>query len=188
MINHKRRRMSVPIVSALSMLVATSVVLGGESRSFQDASEKRTFKTREFKDMPLVIREVRNLQSDTWYEDLEIEIKNTSTKPIYFLFAYLQFPDDPAPGDGVSGITLEFGKRANIHASRIAGFEDPHADPGQTIILTIREQYRRGLQFKQKKTPENMKKFELHFGVISFGDGTGFEVERFRDYRIKNPN
>ena len=25
-------------------------------------------------------------------------------------------------------------------------------------------------------------------GVISFGDGTGFEVERFRDYRVKNPN
>ena len=48
--------------------------------------------------MPLTIVKVRNLQSDTWYNDLGIEVKNVSSKPIYFILAYLIFPDDKRHG------------------------------------------------------------------------------------------
>ena len=80
--------------------------LPGEIVAFQE--------NREFKDIPLAITKVSKLQSDTWYKDLEIEVKNISSKPIYFILAYLDFPDVPVPADGVYGIALEFGARRNI--------------------------------------------------------------------------
>ena len=36
----------------------------------ESSKEERKLKTREFKDMPVEVVEVRNLQSETWYEDL----------------------------------------------------------------------------------------------------------------------
>ena len=156
-----------------------------EIAAFQNGKQERTFKTRDFKDMPLAVRKVRSLDSDTWYKDLGIEVKNVSDKPIYFILAYLDFPDIPAPGNGVSGISLKFGDRKNMDVGRFAELEDPRLNPGETVVLEIPEQYRKGLQIKQERHPEMVKRFELHFGIISFGDGTGFVVERARDYRIK---
>src|SRR6267142_6295415 len=90
-----------------------------EIAAFQQGGQReRTFKTRDFKDMPLAIRQVRNLQSDTWHKDLEIEVKNISSKPIYSILAYLEFPDEPVRGDGVSGIVIIFGERKYIDLKR----------------------------------------------------------------------
>lgn len=47
--------------------------------------------------MPVRVREVKDLQSETWPNDLEIEVENVSSKLIYFMNAALIFPDDPAP-------------------------------------------------------------------------------------------
>jgi hypothetical protein len=153
---------------------------------FQGDTEERKLKTKTFKDMPLEVRAVKNLQSDTWHKDLEIEVKNISTKPIYFILAYLIFPDVPAPGNGQSGIHLYFGDTKNVDVSKIADPQDPHIDPGETFILTIAEQFRKGLKVQHERSPELMKKLELRFSVISFGDGTGFEAGgRLGDYRIK---
>jgi len=35
--------------------------------------------------MPVRVREVKDLQSETWPNDLEIEVENVSSKPIYFI-------------------------------------------------------------------------------------------------------
>jgi hypothetical protein len=155
----------------------------------QSGGQEKTFKTRDFKDMPVAIVKVRNLQSDTWYEDLGIEVKNVSSKPIYSILAFLIFPDDKRHPVGQSGITLSYGERKYILLSTIADSRDPHLDPGETVVLTIAEQYRRGLKSQHERSPETFKTLELRLGyLISFGDGTGFMVERFTDSRVKNPD
>src|SRR5438552_17991804 len=151
---------------------------------FQEGSQReRTFKTREFKDMPLAIRQVRNLQSDTWHKDLEIEVKNISNKPIYFMLAYLVFPDVPVPGNGESGIPMPFGERKYLDISTIADQRDPHVDPGKTVVLRIPTKLQRGLQVKHERSPELMKKLEFEISVVSFGDGTAIWAQRLRDFR-----
>jgi len=145
--------------------------------------KERTFKARDFKDNPLIVRQVRNLQSDTWHKDLEIEVKNISTKPIYCILAYLQFPDDPVSGNGVSGFTVVYGERKYIDLRRVGDPQDPHLNPGDTYVFTIPEKMKKGLKVQHEKSPNNFNRLELHFGVISFGDGTGFAAEEFRDYR-----
>ena len=147
---------------------------------------ERKLKVKEFKDLPVKIKEVRNLQSDTWYKDLEIEVKNVSDKPIYHILAWLQLPEVYGEGaDRISGVTVEFGLAKYTDLRVIANPLDPLVKPGETCVLTIPEQYWGGLRWKHEHTPEKVRKFELKFAVISFGDGTGFAVDGLRDHRQK---
>jgi len=150
------------------------------------AENERKLKVKEVKDLPVKIMEVRNLQSDTWYKDLEIEVKNVSGKPIYHIFAWLQFPDVYGEGaDRISGVTVEFGLAKYTDLRVIANTVDPHVEPGETCVLTFPEQYWGGLRWKEENTPEKVRKLELKFAVISYGDGSGFARDSPRDYRPK---
>jgi len=156
-----------------------------EIAAFQKGQRERTLKTREFKDMPLAVREVRNLQSDTWHKDLEIEVKNVSAKPIYFMLVYLVFPDWPPPANGRVGVPIPFGERKYIDFNTIADPRDPHLNPGETFIFRIPEKLQKGLRVKHERDPEVMKRLEFDISTVSFGDGTGIVAQRLRDWRIK---
>jgi hypothetical protein len=45
--------------------------------------------------IPVRVTNLRNLQNEDWLKDLEIEVENISTKPIYCLVVYIRFPDIP---------------------------------------------------------------------------------------------
>ena len=180
----KRERIS--LVLAATLVASLLVILAGSGGSqSQEDKQERKLKTKDFQDMPLVVRQVRNLKSDSWHKDLEIEVKNVSTKPIYFILAYLKFPDVPVPADGVYGIALEFGKSKYIDYRKDANPQDLHLNPGDTFTFTIPENMRKGLRVRHQGSPEQMKKLEIHFSAISFGDGTGFVAEQLRDRRRK---
>lgn len=157
-----------------------------ESPGSQDPPKERTFKTRDFKDMPLAVSKIRNLHSNTWHQDLQIEVKNISTKPIYSILAYLEFPEHKAPGNRDTGIILRFGERKYVDIRMIGDSEDPHLNPGDTYVFTILQQYRKGLRIQHERAADEFKRLELHFGLISFGDGTGFEAGDPTDYRSRS--
>jgi len=173
------------LVSAGASILIKDMLVLSSAQSTEDSNQERKLKKKEFDGMPVRVREVRHLQSETWPNDLEIEVENVSNRPIYFINALLIFPDDPAP-NGESGIVLKYGKLDNMDIARIAEPEDEHLEPGQKTILVVSEIYRKGLLVKQKKTPNNLKRLEFSFEIISFGDGTGFEVGEFRDVRKKH--
>lgn len=166
------------------LVVGAAAIFLMQGMPASSAQEKKKFKTKEFQDMPLVVREVRNLESDTWHKDLEIEVKNISSKPIYFILAYLVFPDDKA-ASGESGIPLDYGTPENEQISHYAVPEDIHLDPGQTCVLNIPENLRKPLENRRKSFPDVHKNMLLKFPLISFGDGTGFEAGAKIDLRSK---
>ena len=176
-----KRLLHVGLFCGVPIFLASGMV---GPRTAHSQNEERKFKCKEFPNMPVRVRRVRNLQSDTWPNDLEIEVENVSDKPIYFINAALIFPDDPAP-NGDSGIILKYGKSENMDVARIAEAEDEHLDPGKRVSLVVDTIYKKGLLAKQKRTPENLKRFELSFGIVSFGDGTGFEAGQFLHLRKK---
>jgi hypothetical protein len=175
-----RRLLHLTILGAASIFLISALSAIGQTQS-DEPSDERKFKVKEFKDMPLEV-EVKNLQSKTWHKDLEIEVTNVSNKPIYFILAYLIFPDDKVPNGDV-GIALHYGKRENILITHLADANDPHLAPGETYIFTIPEPERTGFQARHKKYPDLDKNLLFRFGLISFGDGTGFEVGEPRDFR-----
>src|SRR2546423_903785 len=154
-------------------------------QSVQDNNTERKLKLQDFKDAPLKVVEVRHLDSDTWYNDLEIELKNTSNKRIYYVLAFLQFPDIPVPS-GMYGIALDFGADKNSDYRRDPEPDDPYVKPGDTLTYTIPENVRKGLKRHYESSPASVRKLELRINLISFGDGTGFVAERPRDRKVKN--
>ena len=168
------------ILFLLSVLATASILLISHAmrtaQSQDSSSQERQFKTKEFQDIPLRVESVTNLQSEKWNEDLEIKVKNISRKPIYFILAYIIFPEEKM-SDGFVGIRLMFGKRENLRVRQIANEKDPHLNPDETYVFTIPEPFKRGFAGR------TYKDFRLEFFVISFGDGTGFEGSAPRDFR-----
>ncbi len=157
-----------------SKLRASANEIAEVRRKAQD-KEKRTLTTREFKDMPLKYHVIRNVESETWYKDLQIEVKNIGTKPIYGILAFLEFPDHKPLGRDI-GFPLSFGEVKYWDVGVLADPQDPHLDPGQTYVFTIPPKNARTLGRKHERAPEEFKKLDFHITVISFGDGAGFEA------------
>lgn len=175
-ISFTKRLLLFLIVGTISIFLIKAIYALGTAQSQETASQERQFKTKEFKDMPLKVERVANLQSEKWNEDLEIEVKNVSRKPIYFILAYIIFPEEKI-ADGEVGIRLMFGKRENIRIGQIADEKDPHLDPGETHVFTITEPFRKGFEGR------TYKDFHLMFNLINFGDGTGFQGSTLIDFR-----
>jgi ABC-type multidrug transport system fused ATPase/permease subunit len=172
----------------LLMRMASSPIAalaGGGAQSTGSPAQERVFQVREFKDMPVIVREARNYKSETWHKDLEIEVKNVSTKPIYYMLVHLMFPDDSARSGVKVGIRLVFGKEENSDFDRDPGPDDPHLSPGEVFIFTIPSDESKWLEARQRKYPEVHNHIVFRFDVISFGDGTGFIGESGRNYRTK---
>lgn len=177
----------VLVLCALSAIVLVKGLFQPTAHSNKPQAQERNLKVKEFKDIPVALVEVRNLQSETWYKDLEIEVKNVSDKPIYAMLAYLVFPDFPASG-GESGIHLSYGNgKKNGDIAKPAAVEDKHLRPGENYIFTIPEMYRKGLKAKHEKFQDLTKNLLIRFAMINFGDGTGFEAGRSLDLRGKGP-
>lgn len=168
-----------------SKLPASAAEIAELRRKAQD-QEKRNLKTREFKDMPLKYHVIRNVDSETWYKNLQIEVKNVGTKPIYFMLAYLEFPDHK-PGGRNTGVSLTFGALKNWDIGDFADPQDPHLDPGETYVFTIPEESRKWLGKQHERVPQEFKKLDFHIDIISFGDRTGFEIGRPLDVRKTKP-
>src|SRR2546428_396315 len=61
-----------------SKLPASAAEIAELRRKGQD-QEKRNLRIQDFKEMPLKIHAIRNVDSETWYKELQIEVKNTGT-------------------------------------------------------------------------------------------------------------
>jgi hypothetical protein len=174
-----KRLLLLIIVGTGSIFLIKAIYALGPTQS----PDERKVKVRDFKDMPVELVEVRNLQSETWWKDLEIELKNVSKKPIYFLTAYLEFPDDRW-GDSFYGISLAWGDPKKLDLRKLASADAEYVEPGKTFVLTIPEMYQGGLRTMQRMRPHVTKNLRLWFEKTYFGDGTGFESEgRWRDFR-----
>lgn len=179
-----KRLLVLVLCSVTSIFLIKGLFAQGTAQSNESQAQERKLKIKDFADMPVVVREVRNLQSKTWHKDLEIEVKNVSDKPIYFILAYLIFPDDKAT-NGEVGVRLTYGTPENIRIRRIADSKDLHLDPGETYVFTVPVMFRKGFEARHKKYTGLDKNLLLRFALISFGDGTGFEVGEPRDLRLK---
>jgi hypothetical protein len=181
-----KRLAQLSLICLISFFLVRTVLIASRAQSPDDAGQERKLELKTFKDIPVSIHKVKNLNSNSWHKDLEIEIKNVSDKPIYFMLAYLVFPDDPVPPGGESAIPLMYGDpKKNGHTDRYANPEDEHLAPGETYVFTVPELFKKGLKAKHEKFPERAKNLKLKFAIINFGDGTGFIAGERRDYRDK---
>ncbi|MCP9495132.1 MAG: hypothetical protein MSG64_11850 [Pyrinomonadaceae bacterium MAG19_C2-C3] len=182
---------TVAVVLTCGFLTSSSATQNGnqKEKKFKEFGEKRKLKHRLFDGIPITIKKIKNVDSeeDDWFRTLEIEVENTSDKPIYFLTISFEFLDIPAEGGDVTGFIDRYGSSRLNDVAQIATDEDlPVIKPGETSTFTIFKVWGDGLESikKRRSLPkEAADNIEIWFGVISFGDGTGFIGGEKRDYR-----
>ena len=129
--------------------------------------------------LPLRV-EVRNLQTDRFAHDLEIEVTNTSDKPIYYLSLILTLTGIRGPagsGGHEIGFSLAYGRRALLDLDERALPEDVPILPGESHTFTIPPLQREGWeQFAAQRGFGSVvpRRVRLRFRTLNFGDGTGF--------------
>jgi hypothetical protein len=137
---------------------------------------ERILEDRIPKHLPIKIK-VKNLKSEQWARDFELEITNTSDKPIYYLRMFVDLPDVKAE-DGVNlGFPLRYGRSALTDFSVPIEPDDVPLKPGESYTLKIPEQLQLGWESFVKRrglAKEEPKKIKFIFQYLNFGDGTGF--------------
>ena len=119
----------------------------------------------------------RDLGNDYWLRDLEIEVKNTGTRPIYYLVLLIDLPEVKI-NDGNLIFRLQFGDDKFMNFATGATSEDLSLKPGETCLLALRGDDK-NLSWHAAGKKYNWpvpKKVRLLFQEISFGDGTGFRT------------
>ncbi|HEX8351291.1 MAG TPA: hypothetical protein VF611_00085, partial [Pyrinomonadaceae bacterium] len=132
------------------------------------------------KHLPIKLRvkkpeKLKDLKNEDWLGELEVEVTNTGTKPIYFLQIFVDLPDVFAPSGVNIAVRLDYGRIELISFSEPVRPDDVPILPGGVAVLSapaVRvENWRRG---RAKGTLTNPKKIEFLFLHMSFGDRTGF--------------
>jgi len=141
-------------------------------------------------DKILKVVEVRNLQKDTYLQDLEIEIKNVSGKPIYFMYLWLHLPEiPPPPGATITAVHWEYGNRGLINNERLAEESDIPIKPGEAFVYKVpKDQVKNLYRLLNENDIVSVTHVVLSFDVINFGDGTGFEWGQPAKNRVRKPN
>jgi hypothetical protein len=128
------------------------------------------------KHLPIKIK-VKNLKSEKWVRDFELEITNTSDKPIYHLRMSVSLPDVITENNRNLGFPLRYGRSALNSFSVPIEPDDVPIKPGESYTLKIPEQLQLGWESLVKRrglAKEEPRKIKFTFQNLNFGDGTGF--------------
>ncbi|MEN3333557.1 MAG: hypothetical protein V7641_2922 [Blastocatellia bacterium] len=179
-----RKTFPALIVITLFVLVQGQSVTSNVDQTASQSPTPETRKTLIYRSpqMPekstVAITAIRNLQGDQWLRDLEIEVQNNFSKPIYHLEIDLRFPE-VAIDAGAAVIPLMFGKYELMEPGDYAAATDKSIRPGEKYIFKIPEPDRKGMELylaKSNRSVSEITKVTLRIYELSFGDGTGFEM------------
>lgn len=176
-----RRRHSVVMPLCLLASVLALSVVGVVSGTGQDDSkQEREIEDRIPAHLPVKFKvknpeKAKDLKNDDWLRDIEIEVKNTGTKPVYFLRFSVAFVDVRGYTGKQIGYPLSYGRFDMIVIDERAKPEDVPIMPGEVHVFKVSRSYVEGWNsFKAKENKPQPKKIGFIFHELNFGDGTGF--------------
>ncbi|OLE55432.1 MAG: hypothetical protein AUG51_02945 [Acidobacteria bacterium 13_1_20CM_3_53_8] len=117
---------------------------------------------------------VKNLNNKKWVDDLEIEVTNTSTKPIYFLLFYVAFPEVKSTSGITTAFPMMYGRIDLIDLTTALEPSDTAIQPGDTYVFKTNKNMEDWENFIATTNNHEPKKVQLVFSNLNFGDGTGF--------------
>jgi hypothetical protein len=124
--------------------------------------------------LPLKIK-VKNVNSKKWAHDIEVEVTNTSKRPIYFLDFYITLPEVRGSTGHKIGFWLKYGRAELVDFTIPIQPEDVPLNPGEKYTFKIPQSSAKGWDYiKDKEGKPEPKQILLEFQGLNFGDGTGF--------------
>jgi hypothetical protein len=176
----QRKNLAPAIVVLLFSFVIFFAVASSIAQS--PAKEEREIEDRVPQHLPIKVKvknleKVKDLKNDHWLGDLEIEVKNTGDKPIYYLYISVILPDTKHDETGHTiGYQLWYGRPALVDLTAPILPDDVPLQPGESCTLKVGQNSVEGWEvYKAKKNIASPKKLEIRFELINFGNGTGFD-------------
>jgi hypothetical protein len=174
------------IAILFSNLIAPSYT---QAQTNQTSQEKEPKRSLIYRLSPNAIPELRlirtkGIDSDDWLNELELEYKNFSDKPIYYVLIYIIL-SETEPYGGTAGFRLEFGDLRLSNQSEYATSDDIALKPGESHVFKIKKDHIKNHQdYLERWTGQPgfsppITKVELYLYRISFGDGTFYSAGQF---------
>jgi hypothetical protein len=173
-----------PFIVLFSLLVLAFGPGAGAAQPAQDgaagaASDEREFINAIPAHIPVKVK-LRNEQTfkkkgnKNWARELEVEIKNTGAKPIYFMYMVVNMPDVRGENGHPYAFQLHYGRKElmDLAAPLLPG--DVPVLPGESVTLKPYESRVAGYEaMRRSKNKDDPKKVRFGMQIINFGDGTG---------------
>ena len=115
----------------------------------------------------------KDMKNKYWTREVEIEVKNTGTRPIYYLVLLLELPEVRV-AEGHTLFDLRYGNKKFMNFAAGAQAGDSSLKPGETTVLKIPDKLMGWEDSPWARNSPEPKRFMLRFQELSFGDGTGF--------------
>jgi hypothetical protein len=190
----------IRVLVVLALLLAAFLIIGREiginpgqaQTSSQEIEEVSPGKEKKLEDkipahLPIKVK-VKNLNSKKWAHDLELEVTNTSDKPIYFLLLYINLPDVKSSEGHNIGFRLEYGRMELIEFTTPVEFNDVPIQPRGVHVFKISKPFAEGWDYlREKENKREPKRVRLIFQLLNFGDGTGYADAGGRFVDIHKP-
>ena len=174
------RRRNLKALTVFFLFSIVAVCGFSYSRAQSDEKEEREVVEKIPKHLPIKVKvkkpeKLKDAKNEEWLGELEVEVTNTGTKPIYYLHISVFLPDVFAPNGHNFGFPLEYGRARLNSISEPLLPDDVPILPGVVVVLKVpaerAELWRRG---RARGDRPNPKKIEFIFNYLNFGDGTGF--------------
>ena len=167
----------------------TALEIASKQNKFQEGVASSPKEERELEDkiprhVPIRIKipeekekAFKDLTNKHWARDFELEVKNTGTKPIYYLVLLLDLPEVRV-GNGNIIFDLRYGREAlNAFEERLelAKAEDVPINPGEIYTFKLpKSRVDAWENFVLKEKRLQPRKLRVEFEGLNFGDGTGY--------------
>ena len=116
----------------------------------------------------------KDLKNERWAREFELEVTNTGTKPIYFLYLYVVTDVKAAAGFRIV-FPLSYGRSDLGDIKTKSESSDIPIQPDETVSLKIHPGQLDAWDYARIKEnrpfPRHLK---VDFQILSFGDGTGY--------------
>lgn len=162
--------------AVLATLFLFSLPLGAQASLM--AQQERAFTVYEpnWPKGVIEIKQINNLQSSSFPNDFEVEIKNISNKPIYAIYCVVILPESGGP----LGFHLDYGGEELIDASQRIKESDEPLPPGESRFLKGSRTWQKDQLAMYKDNDAEYARASsrvvLNFQTLSFGDGTGYTL------------
>src|ERR687893_895421 len=96
--NLKPAVLAAALLASFLILCGTGIVSSKARSAQDDAKDERKFENTIPAHVPLKVKvkneqSFKNLKNKNWARELEIEVQNTGSKPIYFMYMIVDLPD-----------------------------------------------------------------------------------------------